>query len=523
MISKIFFLAFLFFITAYAQDFKVASYNVENLFDLKYDKTEYNEYIPNNKSNWNKKTYAIKLQNISKVINELDSDILALQEIESQEALNDLLNYLPQYKYSSFIKNKKSSIGLAVISKYPIIHTKRIEISSDKNYLRPIQEVLVNIKDKKIIIFNNHWRSKRGSENERIEYALSLQNYLKAFHNTIEYILVGDFNSNYNEFQTFINDKKLNNTYGITGINQVLNTTMDNKFVTKENILDFKKIVHYNLWIEKDFNNRFSYKYKGESNTPDNILLSASLFDNQGISYINNSFNVFKPSYLYKNDKISRWKIKGKNRTHEGIGFSDHLPIYASFSTNKIFGNEHIKKKKIISISDLYAKDNLNETARVYNATVIYKHHDNAIIKQKDNRAIYIYKAARDLKIGSTYDIDIQKITTYNGLKEVTQIKKSFLKKDKVEYASLYLSAQSIDILNLEYQNEIITNLQATFEKGFLYYQYNNKKYKIKLYSKDISFLPKNGQKINIITGHLGFYKSKPQIIIYKKSDISVN
>ena len=142
IIKTILFISF-FFLYTYAQDFKVASYNVENLFDVKHDGTEYNEYIPNNKSNWNKKTYTIKLQNISKVINELDSDILALQEIESKKALNDLIRFSPQYKYSSFIKNKESSVGLALISKYPIINSKKITIRSNKNFLRPIKLVSV--------------------------------------------------------------------------------------------------------------------------------------------------------------------------------------------------------------------------------------------------------------------------------------------------------------------------------------------------------------------------------------------
>ena len=50
-----------------AQNLKIASYNVENFFDLNYDKTEYNEYIPNNKSAWNQRNFNIKLENIVKI------------------------------------------------------------------------------------------------------------------------------------------------------------------------------------------------------------------------------------------------------------------------------------------------------------------------------------------------------------------------------------------------------------------------------------------------------------------------
>ena len=37
------------FTQSYARSFKIVSYNVENLFDLKKDATDYPEYIPNSK------------------------------------------------------------------------------------------------------------------------------------------------------------------------------------------------------------------------------------------------------------------------------------------------------------------------------------------------------------------------------------------------------------------------------------------------------------------------------------------
>ncbi len=50
---------------------RVASYNVENLFDLKYSGLEYYEYIPNTSWKWNKTNYKKKLQNIAKVIHDM--------------------------------------------------------------------------------------------------------------------------------------------------------------------------------------------------------------------------------------------------------------------------------------------------------------------------------------------------------------------------------------------------------------------------------------------------------------------
>ena len=520
MIIKLLFLTLFVLCSTYAKEFKVASYNVENLFDLHTNATEYKEYIPNKQSQWNQQTYVKKLHNIAKVLNDLDAHIVALQEVESNVALKDLLKLTPKYKYSSFVKNRQSAIGVAILSKFEILKTKQINIKSSKKYTRPIQEVTLKIGQNVLKVFNNHWPSKRAAENERVEYALTLQKYLEEQNPTDDYILLGDFNSNYNEFQTYKNDKKLNNTYGNTGINQVLNTTINKKYITKDNILTYDKKVHYNLWFEQEYQNRFSYKYKSQNNTPDNILLNPALFDAHKISYVNQSFKVFKPSYLVKNNKIQRWKTQGKHRVHLGVGFSDHLPIYALFSTNKKFKKIKVSQKSVFKISNLYESLDLKQETKLYNVIVIYKDKSNAIIKQKDNRAIYIYREAKNLELGKTYDFKVTQIKTYNGLKEIVGIDDVSFKNHFSNYKNLYVDANTVNILDYKYQNEIITNLKATYKKGYLYYQYKNQNQKIKLYSKEKLLLPKNGQNITIISGHLGFYKSKPQIIIYKASDI---
>ena len=129
------------------------------------------------------------------------------------------------------------------------------------------------------------------------------------------------------------------------------------------------------------------------ANNPPPFFFIFSLFDSINISYVNNSFQVFKPEYLYKKKKIQRWKTIGKNRIHAGRGYSDHLPIYAVFSTNK-YTNYSISQSKQDSTTDisfLYKIENLENTITLKNVIVIYKNKSNAIIKQLDNRSIYVY------------------------------------------------------------------------------------------------------------------------------------
>ena len=506
------FYLFLFTSSVNSKEFTVASYNVENLFDLKYDGTEYKEYKPHTKY-WNQKYLDIKLTNISKTIKILNADIIALQEIESQRALELLSKKLPQYKYKYFFKNPQSSVGVAFFSKYNIIKTKSIPIDRFDKYARPILEVIIQIDNFKLKLYNNHWRSKKAKENTRTKYAVALKNYIFNLDKDDDYILLGDFNSNYNEWQTFKNNKKLNNTYGITGINHILNTIEDDKFILKENILNYDKPVHYNLWLELSKKDRFSYKFRKENGTPDNIILSSALFDNNKISYIDSSFKVFKPSFLYKNNKIKRWN---KNK-----GYSDHLPIIASFTTSKVYKKNNSKVHKLQSnkINHIYNIEHITKPINLKDVVVIYKNKNNAIIKQPNNRAIYLYNCAANLQLGYNYNLTVEKIESYNGLLEIKEISKVVKKYKLNNYKTIYQDSNKINIFDTKYTNEIVTNLKGIYKNRYLYL--NNGK-KIRLYFPKKFKKPQENAKLLIVSGHLAIFKGQIQILIHKQSDIRI-
>ncbi|QKJ23703.1 endonuclease/exonuclease/phosphatase family protein [Poseidonibacter lekithochrous] len=506
-------------INLFAQNFTVASYNVENLFDLKKQNTEYKEFIPFTKSKWNKKNFNIKLKNTIRVIKDINADIIAFQEIENKDLLVFLKKKLPQYKYHSFSKYPKSSVGIGFLSKIKIINNNTINVKFKRRTYRPIQETTFRIDNIDFKIFNNHWPSKRVAESYRIKYAKRLQDRLKKLPKDYDYILLGDFNSNYDEMQSFRYNKKLNNTDGITGINQVLNTSYNKRYVTYDDVLKIQKKVHFNLWLDVEGKERFSSKFRNQNNTPDNIIIPPALLDTKRISYIHRSFNVFKPKYLYKNKQVQRWKMK--NRIHQGYGYSDHLPIYAEFSTNKenrnLVKKLELNKTEINKISHLYSKTKLIEPIILKNIIVIYKNRTSAIIKQKNDKAIYIYKNAKDLKLGYSYNIKVNQIKNYNDLQEIEDFE-IIQKNAKYEnYKDLYINNKT-NILNPKYQNEIITNLRGIIKNRKLYF--NGKV--IYIYSKNKELLPKNNQNILIKTGHISVYRGNMQIQIHKKSDYKV-
>ncbi len=516
---KLLVIFFLCFVQLYSLEFTVASYNPENLFDLEKDGTEYEEYLPHSKF-WDKKAFTTKLNNTAKVINHLNADILVLEEIENKNTLLLLMKKLG-YKYFVFDKKQKSAIGLAIISKYEIVHAEIIDIDPEANFERNILKANIKIDNKIFTVYANHWRSKRATESKRVNYALALLKYLKQKGANDDYVIVGDLNSNYNEFITFKYDKTLNDTFGITGINQVLNTIIEGNFVTKESILNHTQIVHFNPWLELLENERFSLKFKNENGTPDNILLSKNLFDNKEISYIQDSFKVFKPLYLLNNNgKINRWNKVKKN------GFSDHLPIIAKFTTVTTKTKELLKitpKKPISFIKDLYEISTLNETVKLFNVLVTYKVGKLAVIKGANNdRSIQYYNSENELEIGFFYDIEVEEIDDYYGAKEIKKLK-IISKKTKVsDIQNYHTNGAMIDLKNPKYQNEVITNLKGTYSKNYLHYVTKFGKEKIRLYFKKDLEKPKSGVYFVLENGILSNYRSKPQILINNNKDYKI-
>jgi hypothetical protein len=242
------------------------------------------------------------------------------------------------------------------------------------------------------------------------------------------------------------------------------------------------------------------------------MIIPFALFDKYNISYIKGSFGVFKPSYLYKNGKINSWKIRG-HKYHLGKGYSDHLPIYATYKTNKLFlpHKQQTKPNQSYDIGGLYKQKYINHY-KIKDAVVIYKFKNNAIIKQKDNRAVYLYNCAKNLKYGFRYDLDVSKIDNFYGLKEIKQIDRYKSLGKYKDINLLFLDINTKDILNIRYQNEVIKNLKGYYNKGYLYWKDKH----IKIYTKDKKLLPSDGKDINIHYARIGIFYGKIQIILDK-------
>ena len=230
-------------------------------------------------------------------------------------------------------------------------------------------------------------------------------------------------------------------------------------------------------------------------NTPDNMIISQGLFDKQGISYVQNSFSAFKKNYLLKDKKIFRWDSYKKD------GYSDHLPIYATFSTDI----QHYTQHKIATTNTI---NNLYKIQKVHNyplenIIVIYKSNKIAIITRENDRAIMIFNPSNELQLGFSYNIVVNNIDLYNGLKEIKEVSNIQKLKQINNYPSYYLDANNINLFDEKNLNNIITNLTGIYKKGYLYFKKGSKEEKIKLYFHKELKRPEDGEKLTITSGHL--------------------
>ncbi len=385
---------------------KIASYNVENLFDMHYNGSEYDEYLPR-KHNWTPSILKKKLTNISEVICDIDADIIGLQEIENSNALKllqrSLKRYGCSYKYRAITTKKGSSIQVALLSKIPI-QTHRDIVVRRRLGERNILEVKFLVEGRPLYIFVNHWNSKMSPESKRISSAKALRKRVLSLPKGSEYLLIGDFNSNYNEYRQV--EK--------TGINHVLATIKKKKLIRK-NELDTDAFEHYNLWLELPIYKRWSHNFYGKKQGLDAILLPHSMLDGKGIDYVDSSFYMFKKNYLFTpKGYIFRWLYR-KGR-HRGKGYSDHLAVYAKFSTEP-FDKKNFTLKQG-NIKQLHKKKS-SLPLLLKKVKVISVEKNKVYIRDELNEKIAIYGIDQALEEGNYYDMVVFKRKFYKGNYEI--------------------------------------------------------------------------------------------------------
>ena len=185
-----------------ARPIRVASYNVENLFDG----------IPDNPHNPREKAKPTReLRALAKVLRQVDADVVIMQELESEKTLRQFRDqYLKSFGYQTVLVqegNDLRGIDVGLLSRWPVISTQShrdltFQVGEHRRkFSRDLLQAEIRTPEGYVFtVFAAHLKSKLGgarSDLIREAEAQAIQQILLNFQHKFprrNFLLAGDFN-----------------------------------------------------------------------------------------------------------------------------------------------------------------------------------------------------------------------------------------------------------------------------------------------------------------------------------------
>jgi predicted extracellular nuclease len=191
-----------------AAEFCIASWNVENLFDLEDDPAVEldEEFTPHSAKRWTADRLEIKLSNLASIISKMNDgrgpEVLGLCEVENRNVVEMLVGKLAPLgrRYEIVHKDSPSDRGIdcALIydaNVFGLAESKFHFVDAEKT--REIVEARLRHEGEDLFVFVNHWPSRNNDESQRITAARVLRGRLDEVFSadaSADVVLVGDFN-----------------------------------------------------------------------------------------------------------------------------------------------------------------------------------------------------------------------------------------------------------------------------------------------------------------------------------------
>lgn len=364
-----------------ASNLKIMSYNLENLWDQDSENTpsvwrsylqtltssqkkkvttdqnpQYRQYAREYSNYYDPRVFWAKVSNFLDVLDMAEQpDVVALQEIESaggesqvfDQVLLDgqtLRKKLKDRGYKTVFLGEQSleqpvAVTTAFISKIPLKSLPSIPIffGSISSSARQLQVVRFDEPAAqtygRVVLINGHWKSQRnGGGKERKSIALAVQkrlNDLKAHDPDTQVLFLGDFNMPYwdSTFATLSAD--------------------GNADVVRASQKGF-----YNLWFDEKLENRWDASFSGMKSPLSHMLIDHHFLQPKSrLKYVPGSFHVLGQTgplaqkLLDVGGAPMRWQVHLMSWNyfyHIGVGYSDHLPLIAEFSSERIRGSRKV-------------------------------------------------------------------------------------------------------------------------------------------------------------------------------------
>jgi endonuclease/exonuclease/phosphatase family metal-dependent hydrolase len=336
----------------------IVSWNLQALFDEKDDGWEYEEYRDG--SGWSAEKYNARLTHIADAISnsgERLPGVIALIEVENRGVIEKLgAEYLEGegYNYCFFAGTPGYSLGVGLLSKYPLVKSVAHSINVDGEIIpRPIAEITVAPQGGQITVFICHWKSKLGGDEkteklrrEAARVILRRQQEILEESPGMPVLILGDLNENHDEYYrmggtqicALMPDDPEAAVVANRAIPEFVDETTDNPATPSEPagtepqdflILSEEKPPHstfyenclgvfYSPWFNELKNG--SYFYSGAWETIDHFLLNENFFKNGGWQ--------FKDCFVIDSEPFVNSKGEPDSyNPRTGSGLSDHLPL----------------------------------------------------------------------------------------------------------------------------------------------------------------------------------------------------
>ena len=319
--------------------FRVAFYNLENLFDTVDGPNDDAEFLPNSANAWNGDRYNSKLRNMAKVIDSIAPSILGLVELENAFVLEDLRANSSVMKGKFEIAHRESpdirGIDVALMYNAELFRISGIYMTPitlpDGYATRSIMRVHLVEKGTgdSLAVFINHWPSRRGgaaSAASRMVAAAALAQTLQN-NPTIpaNFLIMGDFNDDPEDpsiteglqagdaFHSIVNLAFLARQADST-VGTIAWHTGWNMF---DQIMISRPLYYANLHSHESAGS-------GSEKTPSHL----HSYENK--LWGSPQINVYKRPWMLQQDgnKYDGWPLRTFAGKKYMNGFSDHLPVY---------------------------------------------------------------------------------------------------------------------------------------------------------------------------------------------------
>ncbi len=292
--------------TLCAQRASVAFWNVENFYDtipsLFHDDSE---YTPTGVQRWNTGRYTIKVHNIARVVDDMAADIVGFAEVESENALRDLVMALKtDYNYIHRSSGDVRGIDVALLYKGDKFFPENIRLvksGTGREFLHVTGELL----GEKVEVLVCHMASNLNSYEYRFRNMETLRKTLErllADDPAAKIIVMGDMNASPGE--------------------RVVRKTLGDA----RSPYDF---MYCPQWEEYRAG-KGTYSYRGRWYMYDWMLVSPALARGSGMKAA--EAGVFVKEYMAEPSGTGSPVIRKPLRTFSGGeylgGYSDHFPIY---------------------------------------------------------------------------------------------------------------------------------------------------------------------------------------------------